>query len=143
MGRQTKLTPDVQEKVLHALRLGATHRLACDYAGIHKDTFYDWLKRGEAGAEGDELFSDFSDLVKKAQAITATDCLLQIQAKAGEGVWQAAAWILERRFPDEYGKQVVEQKHSGEVTVSIEDRLTKALDRLERLRDGSEASTSD
>ena len=34
-----------------------------------------------------------------------------IEQAAKDGTWQAAAWKLERRYPQEYGKTV--QEHQG------------------------------
>ena len=34
VGRNTKLTPQIQDAILQALSVGATHRIACEYAGI-------------------------------------------------------------------------------------------------------------
>ena len=34
VGRNTKLTPEMQEAIVQALSVGATHRIACEYAGV-------------------------------------------------------------------------------------------------------------
>src|SRR5262249_52190193 len=39
--------------------------------------------------------------------------LAQIEQAAREGAWQASAWRLERRYPQEYGRQVIQ--HDGQV----------------------------
>jgi hypothetical protein len=39
--------------------------------------------------------------------------------------WRAAAWWLERRYPDEYGKTRIE--HSGKITVSFEDETVSLI----------------
>lgn len=62
-GRNTKLTPTVQRKIVKVLKTGATIADACRHAGIHPDTYYEWLKRGEAG---EPPFSDFSDAATRA-----------------------------------------------------------------------------
>ncbi len=63
-GRRTKLTPEVQEKVLEHIRRGFTLRAAAIHAGISHETFYYWLRRGQR--KKDTEFSDFSDTVKLA-----------------------------------------------------------------------------
>lgn len=63
MARPTKLNKTLQSKLVKVLKTGATVADACQHVGIHKDTFYDWLKRGEAG---EAEFSDFSDAVSRA-----------------------------------------------------------------------------
>ena len=34
MARPTKLTPEVEERLVHAISVGATYKDACAYAGI-------------------------------------------------------------------------------------------------------------
>ena len=52
MGRPSKLTADVQEKLLAVIKLGAYRAAACDFAGITPETLRNWLRRGEAEGEG-------------------------------------------------------------------------------------------
>lgn len=52
-GRPGKLTPEVQEKILEAIRDGNYYEAACAYAGITYRTFRYWMERGEE--EADEL----------------------------------------------------------------------------------------
>ena len=46
---KTKLTPELQERILLHLRVGAYVETAAACAGIHKDTFYEWMKKGARG----------------------------------------------------------------------------------------------
>jgi hypothetical protein len=48
MGRQTKLTPNVAQRITTAIEAGAYAREACQAAGIGESTFYLWLERGKA-----------------------------------------------------------------------------------------------
>jgi len=63
-GRNTKLTPALQKKIVKVLKTGATIADACAYVDIHVDTFYEWLKRGAAN---ESPFSEFSEAVRRAQ----------------------------------------------------------------------------
>ena len=67
--------------------------------------------------------------VKKAEGTGAVVSLERIHAAAAEGAWQAAAWLLERRFPHEYGRTV--QEHVEKVEW---DSLTDA--QMQRLAAG-------
>lgn len=109
VGRKTKLTPETQQLIIQALSVGATHRIACEYAGIHQDTFYLWLQKG---AEGKPPYSEFSEAVTRTQGRAAVGWLAKIEA-AGAEDWRALAFKLERRYPDEYGKQLLGVEHSG------------------------------
>jgi len=97
-GRPTKYTPETVKKIVDAIRVGATFRLACMYAGISEDTFMAWRQR----------YSDFADAVKSAEGAGAAAWLGMIEKAAQEGNWQAAAWKLERKYPREYGRRVIQ-----------------------------------
>lgn len=97
---KTKLTPELQEKILLHLRVGAYVETAAACAGIHKDTFYEWLKKG---ARGQQPYAAFADAVNKAVAESESRDLATI-LKASTKYWVAAAWRLERRFPEKYGR---------------------------------------
>lgn len=97
-GRRTKFTPETVDKLTQAIRLGATYQLACDYAGIGVSTFHDWLNAKP----------EFSQAIKEAEGKAAVLWLGKIEQAASDGNWQAAAWKLERRYPQDYGKRAVE-----------------------------------
>jgi transposase len=113
-GRKTKLTPEVQAKIVQALGVGAPYEQACQFAGINPDTLYTWLKKGE---EGKSPFSEFSEAVKNAEGQASVGWLALIDSAARAGQWQAAAWKLERKFPKVWGRQTVEHtvQHGGPV----------------------------
>lgn len=108
MPRPTKLTSDTQQKITQAIQMGATYEHAAQYAGITYETFNEWMKKGQSGKKG---FSEFSEAVKIAEGRAVIGWLAKIEAAANGGNWQAAAWKLERRYPEIYGKQRVE--HTG------------------------------
>lgn len=98
--------------------MGATYELAAGYGGISYELFRQWREKHVA----------FFDAVKAAEAEAAVGWLQKIEAAADDS-WQAAAWKLERRYPNEYGRTVVDQKHSGEVShkVTSIETIRKAI----------------
>ena len=116
MGRRSKYTPETVDKICQAIELGATYKLACQYAGINFDTFCQWR----------ETKSEFSDRINTAEGKAAHRWLAKIEVAANVH-WQAAAWKLERRYPQDYGKTVQEQQHTGKdggpltITIFAED----------------------
>lgn len=105
MGRKLKLTPEVQDLIVKALGVGATHEQVCGVAGISHECFYNWLRQGETGRQP---YSDFSEAVKKAEHQASVGWLALIEQAARQGHWQAAAWKLERRYPKMWGRQLAD-----------------------------------
>ena len=99
-GAKSKLTPELEEKLLKFLRAGNYVETACKCVGLHKDTFYDWMKRGE---RGEKRFVAFAEAVHRAMAESEARDLHTIGV-ASQTQWTAAAWRLERRFPDRFGR---------------------------------------
>ena len=101
-GRRTKLTPEVREKVVSAIRAGNYANVAAEYAGIGERTFYRWLQRGQAANRG--IYRQFWQAVKKAEREAEVRAVAIIQ-KHMEDNWQAAMTYLERKFPDRWGRR--------------------------------------
>lgn len=93
-GRPTKRTPETVKRLCDAIRLGASYADACGYAGVSFETFNEWRKD----------FPEFSDAVKEAEGSGRVQLIAKIQKAANDGNWQAAAWMLERRDPQNYGR---------------------------------------
>jgi hypothetical protein len=109
LGRPSKLTAQRFTRLVAAVAVGATYRQACDFAGIEYRTLRRWLVRG-AQDEAPPEFREFCHAIKKAEATAVLRCLERINAAAASGVWQAAAWLLERRYPDAYGRRVLDHR---------------------------------
>jgi hypothetical protein len=75
---------------------------AAAYAGIHKTTLYDWLKKGANSKSG--KYREFSNAVDKAMAEAEIRDVALI-AQAAKENWQAAAWRLERKYPARWGRK--------------------------------------
>ena len=111
-GRPTSLTPEVQAEIEQILKEGNTQRTACGYVGICEDTYYNWLQLAEIAREKpekergkyDDIYIQFSDTVKKARHF-ARRRFNGIISKAADKTWPAAAWWLERNYPEEYGQR--------------------------------------
>jgi len=119
MSRPTKLTPVTKEDIIKALRAGNSRRDSALYAGISETTFYSWMARGR---EGEPLYSEFLEAVEKAEAQSVVRNVAIIQ-RAAEETWQAAAWWLERKRPDDWGRRqrmdIGADKEELEVIVKI------------------------
>ena len=102
-GRPAKLTPDAIAQIESLLRAGATADVAAQAAGVSRSSFYSWLKQGERARAGSPA-RDLRDRVERARAEGETVLVARIAGAASKGSWQAAAWLLERRFPERWMK---------------------------------------
>lgn len=107
MARPRKNTPSAKERIIEAVGLGATYERAAAAGGIGYSTLREWIL---ADAE-------FAEAVKQAEAQRANEALSAIRRAARDGQWQAAAWLLERRYPGEYGRTVQEHRGKQELIV--------------------------
>lgn len=113
IGAPTKLTSEVIALLTQALRTGAYVETSVAHVGIHKDSYYRWVRKGReerVRIDGNGkprksygLYLDLYDAVEKAQAAAEVRDLAII-SKASETHWQAAAWKLERRNPGRWGR---------------------------------------
>lgn len=105
MGRPTKLTPEVQQRVLQAIAGGNTRKDAAAYAGISITTLEDWIGRGRGRGHrpAHAVYVAFVDAIEKAEAQAVVRNVAIIQ-KAAADTWQAAAWWLERRRPQDWAR---------------------------------------
>ena len=101
--------------VLEALRQGNTRRAACQAVSISPDTLYRWM------AEERTL----SDAVQKAESEAEFEAIKHVKAAFSES-WQAAAWWLERRRRDDFGrneKLTVIQQAAKEIANLSDEQL--------------------
>jgi hypothetical protein len=93
MARPTKLTKARREKILAAVRAGATRELAARAGGVSRSTLQVWIARG----------GDFADEVAAAEARWELGALGRITRAGVEGDWRALTWLLARTRPEVYG----------------------------------------
>lgn len=94
LGRPTKYTPERVELILTYLRQGNTRKTAGRASGISHETFSQWLRE----------HPDFSEQVTQAEQEAVAKAVEMVLSAAFKGQWGAAAWWLERRHPQEWGK---------------------------------------
>jgi len=112
-GTCPKLTARLIKTMARAIGDGAYVETAAALSGISKDTLYRWLRMAE-GEHSTPLHRELSDAVKKGMARAEQRDLAVIDKAAQQGIWQAAAWRLERKHPDRWGRQSkVQLEHSG------------------------------
>ena len=107
-----KLTEEIANSI-HAMRHAYDKDIATAI-GIHATTLTRWKQKGELLkkkdasqlSERDQLFIRVHDSLVTAQVDMLNVCVNQIMKTVQEdGVWQAAAWWLERRYPSSSGRR--------------------------------------
>lgn len=87
--------PDRFESVCEALAAGNTRKAAARLAGVGRATLYRWLE-----------VESLRDTIKKAEADAELEMVAAVRRAAHDARnWTAAAWWLERKMPDEWGKR--------------------------------------
>lgn len=107
VGRKTKFTPELKDKLLSILRGGAYQLTACDYVGISHTLYWSWLDKGHQAltkkrkTKEDIEFLEFLEGVKKARAEAELRNINIIQ-KAAQGGEQ----VKSKEIFDKDGKLV-------------------------------------
>jgi hypothetical protein len=140
------LPPRMDERrffqILAVLRLGGSKGDAADLGGISMGMFTTWFERGrELSESGWDVVTnpthEFTGYVnfyrgcKKAVTEGKMRLNQRIWAAASRGNWKAAAWMLERKWPNEYGKRthVTIEESTGDL---VKDAMN--MDPAERRR---------
>ena len=97
MGRPSKLTAEVRERVCAALCAGRHITEAARDGGISEKTFHRWMERGERSRFGPH--HQFFVAVRAALSKTR-EALLGVVRRAARYNWQAARFLLERTFEE-------------------------------------------
>lgn len=111
-GRPSELTPEIVAQVGPLLRRVLFVETVADQIGVDRITFRRWLKAGgrearqrDRGKDPDpklDLHVELCSAVKKALA-ESQGGYVELIAAAATQQWQAAAWTLERRWPEQWG----------------------------------------
>ena len=124
---KTKLDGERITALTQYVRSGTYNAVAAENAGIGERTLYRWLTRGEAETKG--IYWQLWQAIKKAKADAETERVGKIREYGmgtrtthkwtirrangdveehedyGTGNWQALAWLLERQYPERWGRR--------------------------------------
>ena len=91
---KNKATPKTLKIIFDAIRSGASQRDESALARVSEDTLSLWKRD-----------SDFSEQMRQKEVQFKMD-QVKVVEKAAQKSWQAAAWLLERKYPNEYTNHV-------------------------------------
>lgn len=114
MSRKLMLNDEMIDQFCDCMSLGLSNVSACELVGVTQDTFYRWLRVAEAykehleeggeRQEGKEIYLRFSERVTRARRKCEATLARQIQEAVPKD-WKAAAYLIERCFPDQWAKR--------------------------------------
>jgi hypothetical protein len=134
-GDNRRLTAEVQERLIALLRAGNYVQQACEAAGVSRRTFYDWWQRGDpAGKESHR--APLRRFRRDCEQATAEAEARQVAVVAGAArqSWQAAAWWLERRYPERWARASQREKDGVEPELAAGSDPFAEVDELARRR---------
>lgn len=143
MPRKLKLNKRMIKDAEKLLKGGNYVETICEYLGIGKSTWYRWLAEGEQANSG--IKREFWDAIKKAEAEAEIRLVTDLQKIAkNNNQWQGIAWILERKYPDRWGKRErveASVEHTGkdggpirtESGIDLKNLSDQDLEALERI----------
>lgn len=135
MPRKPKLNKEIQTALVEGISLGLKIEDACSLAGVSHTAFFNWLNRGETpgaaslyvdfveaikkaqpsrkrvllsriyqAARGGKIVKDKKTTTRyEGGKAVATDVVESEHEVAPD--WKADAWMLERGYPDEFGRR--------------------------------------
>jgi len=111
-GRPTIMTEENVGKLESILQTGASDSAACAYAGISRDSFYEWIKR-------DHAFSDRMDNARNYAVIAARQVVVKSIIK--DQNLESAKWYIEKHDIKQQGNQ---QNTQVNVFAMLKDKYT-------------------
>src|SRR5262245_59942741 len=90
-GRKSKLTPALRKRICTLLAQGHTIKTVCEAVGIAERTYFDWCEKHLHFSQATTCAIGKSKIVLVNRLLRSDD-------------WRAAAFLLERRWPNEFGR---------------------------------------
>lgn len=130
---------------LDGVRMGLPQREAAARAGWSERSVTWWKqiardavdRGGKLTGRERECVAFLADLRKATADCKAGHLAVITRAAQRDGQWQASAWLLERRFPDEFGRRVVEVTGADGGPIQVEERLVSLLDQVRQAKESS------
>lgn len=116
-----KLSKQTISEAVRLVSLGLNDKDVADYIGVAPQTFSTWRNHPK-----NSLQHELSEALKKADSQRKAALLSRIIG-ASDTSWQAAAWLLERRYPEEYAKPKRPEEDTTVEVISAVKGLTEAM----------------
>jgi cupin superfamily acireductone dioxygenase involved in methionine salvage len=117
MSRPTEFSEEKVKKLKEAFLLDCTIEEACYYAGISKQTYYNWKEKNE------ELFDHF-DILRLSPIFKARRTVIG----ALESDIKVAQWYLERKSKKEFSIKEIEEEKKQKIDKYIIEHVHTSAD---------------
>jgi len=121
--------PDLKDRFFVLIRDGMPFTVACKVVGWSYDSVMNWLEKGHRGDTKE--YYDFYVNTLMAEGNAESKVYKKLK-KAHGSDWRAAAWTLERRWPERWSKHELlkqEVKVTNDTVITIKDELAaKVID---------------
>lgn len=97
-GRTEKLTQDGIHTAIKYCRAGLPDYQIAAILGVTRETYSRWINHPKT-----ENQRQLAHALKKADAEREANLVSRIM-RASDDTWQAAAWLLERKYPERYAR---------------------------------------
>ncbi len=144
-GRKSLLNAGLTKRICKLLAQGSAIKSACIICRIGERTYHDWNERGQ---RGEQPFARFFSAATRARETHKANLIRVVLAAADKDA-RHAEWLLERQFPDEFGRPeprtiiiqqnpippmpppVVETTHEWNKQADVPPELVRYLDLLQ------------
>lgn len=131
-GRPSALTPEVAKAIIESVREGNWRSTAAAKAGVHRNSLYNWLERGER-EDAVEPYASFATDLLKAEAEHEATVLGQILSAGpaipgvqGETPIRGLTWFMERRYGQRWNGNV-----RANTDIAVEEIMKRIVEVLE------------
>ena len=112
MGRKTKLTRKLIDRIVDYVAKGHTMKDAAALSGVSERSIYNWLEIAKNSTSGRSLHAVFAVRMMQAKS-EFIDVHLGRVVEASKADPRYSQWLLERKAPRDFGRVQVE--HSGKI----------------------------
>ena len=129
-----KLTPELIEKMIPSIEAGNYVETVCQAHGVHRTTYYKWIKKGEKAKSG--IYRHFFHSVRNAEARAEARLIEEWREKLQVSPTNYKDF-LERRYPERWGKKETHVVEGGDqkkpIKLQVEGNIDELLDQYERI----------
>ena len=118
-----KYSKEKTDTLIKALKLGVSIKSACACAGISSTTYYEWLKQHD----------EFRIAIDSTQYHVERKALRELRKLAKDN-WRVWAWLLERRYPDQWS---IKSEQKIEMHTPCNEGQTTVINLLQKITEDS------